>query len=107
MEEVHTQIFKALSDPTRRKIFERLTLVKEETVHAITDHAGISQPAVSKHLKVLKGAGLVRDRPDGRQTYFRVDPKGLSPLFNWAEHYGAFWLSRFNKLENLLERIDE
>lgn len=100
-------IFKALSDPTRRNIFEHLTMTQEQTVHAITDQAGISQPAVSKHLKILKRAGLVRDRPEGRQTFFSVEPHGLNPLFDWAEHYGIFWQDRFNKLENLLERMDE
>jgi len=106
MEEIHSRVFKALSDPTRRQIYERLTQVEEETVHAITHQAGISQPAVSKHLKALKGAGLVCDRPDGRQTYFRVDQKGLSPLIDWMDHYGVFWRSRFDKLENRLERMD-
>jgi DNA-binding transcriptional ArsR family regulator len=106
VEEIHSRIFKALSDPTRRQIFERLTQVEEQTVHVITDQAGISQPAVSKHLKVLKNARLVCDRPDGRQTYFRVDQKGLAPLVDWMEHYGTFWQSRFDNLENLLKRMD-
>lgn len=107
MEEVQTRVFKALSDPTRRQIFERLTQVKEETVHAITDQAGISQPAVSKHLKVLKGVGLVKDRPVGRQTFFAADPLGLSPLIDWVNLYGVFWQERFDNLEKFLERMDQ
>ena len=72
-------LFKTLADPTRRAIFERLTRDGEQTVRVLTDQAGVSQPAVSKHLGVLKAAGLVRDRPEGRQTHYRAKPKGLAP----------------------------
>ena len=99
-------LFRALGDPTRRAIFERLVREGEQTVRALTDHAGISQPAVSKHLSVLKLAGLVRDRPEGRQTYYSPEPKGLEPLVDWVKQYGAFWRDRFDRLENLLERMD-
>ena len=60
-------LFKALADPTRRALFERLCLDGEATVGALTAGAGISQPAVSKHLGILKQAGLVRDRHEGRE----------------------------------------
>ena len=99
-------LFKALGDPTRRAIFERLVSGGEQTVRALTDHAGISQPAVSKHLGVLKAAGLVRDRPEGRQTHYSAEPKGLAPLVDWLELYGAFWRDRFDRLERLLEEMD-
>jgi DNA-binding transcriptional ArsR family regulator len=99
-------LFRALGDPTRRAIFERLVREGEQTVRALTDQAGISQPAVSKHLGVLKAAGLVRDRPEGRQTHYRAEPRGLAPLVDWMQHYGAFWRDRFDKLEDLLERMD-
>ena len=99
-------LFRALGDPTRRAIFERLVREGEQTVRALTDHAGISQPAVSKHLGVLKSAGLVRDRPYGRQTHYSALPKGLAPLVNWMKHYGAFWRDRFDQLEDLLEKMD-
>ncbi len=99
-------LFKALGDPTRRAIFERLVSEGEQTVRALTDHAGISQPAVSKHLSVLKVAGLVRDRPQGRQTHYRVEPNGLQPLADWVRQYGAFWSDRLERLENLLDRMD-
>src|SRR5436305_13482565 len=97
-------LFRALGDPTRRAIFERLGCEGQQTVRALTDHVGISQPAVSKHLGVLKAAGLVRDRPEGRQTHYSAEPKGLAPLVDWMKHYGAFWRERFEKLEDLLER---
>jgi DNA-binding transcriptional ArsR family regulator len=68
----HDALFRSLSDPTRRAIFERLCREGEQTVGALTARAGVSQPAVSKHLGVLKQAGLVRDRHEGRQTHYRA-----------------------------------
>jgi DNA-binding transcriptional ArsR family regulator len=76
-------------------------------VRALTDRAGVSQPAVSKHLGVLKQAKLVRDRPEGRQTYYRADREGLAPLIDWVEHHAVFWRDRFDRLEELLEKMDE
>ncbi len=99
-------LFKALADPTRRAIFERLASGGEQTVHALTDQAGVSQPAVSKHLAVLKRAGLVRDRCEGRQTHYSAEPGALAPLAAWMRAMGAFWEGRFDRLENLLERMD-
>src|ERR1700745_3180810 len=100
-------LFKALGVPTRRALFERLVREGEQTVRALTDQAGISQPAVSKHLGVLKLAGLVHDRRDGRNTHYRADPSGLAPLIDWMDHYGAFWRNRFDRLEDLLKRMDQ
>ena len=99
-------IFRTLADPTRRALFERLCRNGEQTVGELTAGAGVSQPAVSKHLGVLKAAGLVRDRPEGRQTHYRAEPAGLAPLVDWMRHYGAFWRDRFDRLEDLLERMD-
>ena len=99
-------LFRALADPTRRAIFERLVSGGEQTVRALTDFSGVSQPAVSKHLALLKVAGLVRDRPTGRTVHYRADPQGLAPLNDWMSHYGAFWQHRFDRLEDLLERMD-
>lgn len=100
-------LFKTLADPTRRAIFERLIHHGERTVRALTDRAGVSQPAVSKHLGVLKLAGLVRDRPDGRLVHYSADPQGLAPLIDWMSLYGAFWRDRFDRLETLLNRMDQ
>lgn len=99
-------VFRALADPTRRAIFEELTRRGEQTVHALTSYAGVSQPAVSKHLTVLKRAKLVRHRREGRETHYRADPAALSPMIDWLNLYGAFWRDRFNQLEALLERMD-
>ena len=100
-------IFRTLGDPTRRAIFERLSRDGEQTVHALTDFAGVSQPAVSKHLGMLKLAGLVRDRRQGRETHYSAVPEGLVPLIDWLGFYGAFWRDRFDRLEDLLKRMDQ
>jgi len=100
-------LFTALADPTRRAIYERLSRHGEQTVRVLTDQAGVSQPAVSKHLGVLKLAGLVRDRRDGRQTHYSARPQALKPLVDWMALYGAFWRDRFDQLEDLLNRMDQ
>ena len=100
-------LFRTLADPTRRAIFERLCRKGEQTVGALTAHAGISQPAVSKHLGVLKQAGLVGDRHQGRQTHYSARVGALSPLIDWTSQMKGFWQSRFNGLEDLLNRMDQ
>ncbi len=100
-------LFKTLADPTRRAIFERLSRDGELTVRALTDQSGVSQPAVSKHLGVLKLAGLVRDRPAGRQTHYSAEPQALAPLIDWMSLYGDFWREKFDGLEDLLNRMDQ
>jgi DNA-binding transcriptional ArsR family regulator len=100
-------LFRSLSDPTRRAIFERLCRDGEQTVGAITLKAGISQPAVSKHLGVLKQAGLVRDRHAGRQTHYSADLRALSPLVDWTKQMAGFWNDRIDDLEDLLKRMDQ
>ena len=101
------ELFATLADATRRAIFERLCRDGEQTVWMLTDQAGVSQPAVSKHLSVLKLAGLVRDRREGRETHYSAQPKALAPLIEWMSLYGAFWRDRFDRLETLLNRMDQ
>lgn len=101
------ELFSTLADPTRRAIFERLSRDGEQTVRALTDRAGVSQPAVSKHLGVLKLAGLVRGRSAGRETHYSAQPQALAPLIDWMNLYGAFWRDRFDRLETLLKRMDQ
>jgi DNA-binding transcriptional ArsR family regulator len=103
----HDLIFKTLSDPTRRAIFERLCRKGEQTVRVLTDQAGVSQPAVSKHLGALKQAGLVRDRHVGRETHYSAQPGALAPLIDWTSSMVGFWQDRFDKLEDLLRRMDQ
>jgi DNA-binding transcriptional ArsR family regulator len=100
-------LFRALADPTRRAIFERLCTGAEQTVGALTVQAQVSQPAVSKHLAVLKQAGLVLDRHEGRQTHYSAQQKALSPLVDWTSQMTRSWESRFDDLDDLLTRMDQ
>jgi DNA-binding transcriptional ArsR family regulator len=100
-------LFKILADPTRRAVFERLCRDGEQTVRALTDQSGVSQPAVSKHLGILKLAGLVRDRHEGRQTHYSAQLGALAPLIDWTSQMAGFWQSRFDHLEDLLRRMDQ
>lgn len=107
MQQAQDLLFRTLADPTRRALFERLCREGEKTVGDLTARAGISQPAVSKHLGILKAAGLVRDRHQGRQTHYRADVRALAPLLNWTRQMAGFWQDHFDRLENLLKRMDQ
>jgi DNA-binding transcriptional ArsR family regulator len=107
MDQTPDLLFRTLADPTRRALFERLCREGEQTVGALTARAGISQPAVSKHLGILKQAGLVRDRPDGRQTHYSAQLTALGPLVDWTQQMARFWESRFDDLDDLLKRMDQ
>jgi DNA-binding transcriptional ArsR family regulator len=100
-------LFKSLADATRRALFERLSREGEMTVRLLTDNSGVSQPAVSKHLGVLKHAGLVRARHRGRETHYAAQPRALAPLVDWMSYYSRFWHERFDRLEDLLKRMDQ
>ncbi|HEX4303343.1 MAG TPA: metalloregulator ArsR/SmtB family transcription factor [Rhizomicrobium sp.] len=100
-------LFRTLSDPTRRALFERLCREGDQTVGALTAQAGVSQPAVSKHLGLLKRAGLVYDRHEGRQTHYSAQLGALAPLIDWTSRMHGFWQSRFDGLEDLLKRMDQ
>jgi len=103
---VENKVFHALADPSRRAIFESLTR-GEAAVNALTERFDISQPAVSQHLATLKKAGLVNARREGRCVYYRVRPRGMKPLIDWIAHYRAFWTEHAERLERLLEKMDE
>jgi DNA-binding transcriptional ArsR family regulator len=107
MPNVHDALFRSLADPTRRAIFERLCREGEQTVAALTARAKVSQPAVSKHLRILKQAKLVRDRHEGRQTHYSAQLGALAPLLDWTSQMAGFWQSRFDQLENLLKGMDQ
>lgn len=100
-------LFRTLADPTRRGLFERLCRDGQQTVAALTEKAGVSQPAVSKHLGVLKRAGLVRDRQEGRQTHYSARIRALRPLVDWTSEMASFWDKKIDLLEDLLKRMDQ
>ena len=99
-------VMRALADPTRRAVFERISRSEEITVVELTRGSGVTQGAISQHLKSLKSAGLVIERPEGRNVYYRAQPDGLAPLVEWIGDYGTFWRERFASLRALLKEID-
>ena len=99
-------VMRTLADPTRRAVFERIVGSDEITVVELTRGSGVTQGAISQHLKSLKQAGLVAERPEGRKVYYRAQPDGLAPLVDWISHYGIFWRERFADLRSLLKEID-
>jgi DNA-binding transcriptional ArsR family regulator len=99
-------VMRALADPTRLAVFERVAHASEITVVELTRGSGVTQGAISQHLKSLKQAGLVAERPAGRNVYYRARPEGFAPLVDWMSHYGAFWRERFADLRTLLKEID-
>src|SRR6266851_1836540 len=101
-----SNVMRALADPTRRAVFERIVGAAEVTVVELTRGSGVTQGAISQHLKSLKLAGLVAERPAGRNVYYRAQPEGLAPLVDWMSHYGVFWRERFANLRTLLKEID-
>ncbi|AZO30593.1 metalloregulator ArsR/SmtB family transcription factor [Mesorhizobium sp. M1B.F.Ca.ET.045.04.1.1] len=103
---IETEIFRALADPTRRAVYERLA-AGEMTVSELRAGTSVSQPAVSQHLAVLRGAGLVAERRAGRNAYYRAEPQGLDPLLGWIERYRAFWPERIEKLKTVLKEMDQ
>src|SRR2546429_8329562 len=103
----HAILSRSWADRPGGAIFERLCRDGGQTVGALPAGAGVSQPAVSKHLAVLKQAGLVRDRHEGRQTHYSAQLGALAPLIDWSSQMAGFWQSRFDRLEDLLTRMDQ
>jgi len=99
-------VMRTLADPTRRAVFERIVRSDEITVVELTRGSGVKQGAISQHLKSLKQAGLVAERPEGRKVFYRAQPEGLAPLVDWMSHYGVFWRERFTNLRTILKEID-
>ncbi|MFP5076227.1 ArsR/SmtB family transcription factor [Rhizobium sp. YIM 134829] len=104
--ETITGVMRALADPTRRQLFERIAAAEEVTVIELTRTSHVTQGAVSQHLKTLKQAGLVRERPEGRNVYYRVNPDGLKPLADWMSHYRMVWRDNIAALKRILKDID-
>jgi DNA-binding transcriptional ArsR family regulator len=99
-------VMRTLADPTRRAVFERIVNSDEVTVGELTRGSGVTQSAISQHLRALKQAGLIVDRAQGRNVHYRAEPKGLAPLVDWMSLYGVFWRERFANLRELLKEID-
>jgi DNA-binding transcriptional ArsR family regulator len=107
IEAVVSTVLRTLADPTRRAVFERVAKSDEITVGELTRGSGVTQGAISQHLKSLKQAGLVAERPEGRNVYYRARPEGLVPLRDWLSFYERFWTDRLDVLAGLLRQEDE
>jgi len=99
-------LFRALADPTRRAIFERLA-TGPSNASGLREGFGISQPAMSQHLGVLVGAGLVRQEREGRFVNYEVDPAGIGRIGTWLGRYQAYWPSRMADLGDVLKEMDQ
>jgi DNA-binding transcriptional ArsR family regulator len=98
--------FNALSDPARRQILELLR-ESERSVNELVQRLDLSQPGVSKHLRVLREAGLVRVRPDGRRRWYGLRAEPLAELDEWLAPYREYWGGRLDALEQHLDRQED
>ena len=101
-----SDIFRALADPTRRAMLDRLTAGGRNATE-LRDGLGVSQPAVSQHIAVLRGAGLITEQRDGRHVRYSIEPDGMAPLFDWLARYRAFWPEKIERLKTLLKEMDQ
>jgi DNA-binding transcriptional ArsR family regulator len=98
--------FEALAEPNRRRILDLLR-VAERPVGELVDQLSVSQPAVSKHLRVLREAGLVEARSDAQRRIYRVRTEPLRAIDEWLQPYRALWSSRLDELERHLDAMPE
>ncbi|GLX70590.1 ArsR/SmtB family transcription factor [Paenibacillus glycanilyticus] len=100
-------VFDAIADPTRRKLIHLLSESKELPLHELTTKFSMGRTAVSKHLTILKEAGLVLDRKVGRETLFRLNATPLREIQDWVAFYSKFWTMNMLRLNHLFEEEDK
>ncbi|MEK5232096.1 metalloregulator ArsR/SmtB family transcription factor [Lysinibacillus sp. FSL K6-0232] len=96
-------VYVAIADPTRRQLLRLLAEAEELPLHELTAHFQMGRTAVSKHLAILKDAGLVLARKDGRETKYRLHAAPLQEVQDWVAFYESFWKQRMGQLQRLLE----
>lgn len=96
-------VFAALADPTRRRLLELLA-AGERSAGELAGEFAISRPGVSRHLRVLREAGLVRERGDGRRRLYSVDPAPLAEVDDWLDRWRGFWAQRLDALDTEIRR---
>lgn len=96
-------VYSAIADPTRRELIAMLAEADELPLHHITPHFEMGRTAVSKHLNILREAGLVQERKLGRETLYRLTPEPLQEVQQWISHYEMFWTARIDQLKAFLE----
>jgi DNA-binding transcriptional ArsR family regulator len=99
-----TDAFNAVAEPRRRQILDVLT-GGELAVNDVVHRLGLSQPQVSKHLRVLREVGAVDVREDGRQRFYRLNGEALKPIHDWIARYEETWSERFDRLDSVLEEL--
>jgi DNA-binding transcriptional ArsR family regulator len=97
-------LYGAIADPTRREILDLLRS-GERSAGEIAERFPVSRPAISRHLRVLREAGLVRERREAQSRIYRLDPKPLRELDRWLEHYRVFWTARLQALKHHVESL--
>jgi DNA-binding transcriptional ArsR family regulator len=98
--------YEALAEPTRRRILD-LLLAQPRTVNELTDMLGMSQPGISKHLRVLREVGLVQVRQDAQRRWYELKPEPLAEIDAWLGQYRHLWEQRFDRLELYLKDLQE
>ena len=101
-----TDAFNAVAEPRRRQILDVLA-AGERPVNDLVALLSISQPQVSKHLKVLREVGLVQVRQEGRERLYRLDGRSLKPIHDWVSNYERMWSERFDALDEVLEELQK
>jgi DNA-binding transcriptional ArsR family regulator len=101
-----SDVFNAIAEAHRREILDAL-MAGEKAVGAIVDDLSMSQPQVSKHLRVLSEVGLVRCRADGRCRLYRAEPARLRPLHDWLSKYEQAWNDRLDRIDDLLQELQQ
>ena len=99
-------VFNAIGEAHRRDILDTL-IAGEKAVGTIVNDLSLSQPQVSKHLRVLSEVGLVRSRPEGRRRLYRLEPANLQPLHEWLAKYEQAWNDRLDRMDDYLKELQE
>jgi DNA-binding transcriptional ArsR family regulator len=99
-----TDVFNAIAEPRRRELLDELA-DGERSVNELVASLGLTQPLVSKHLRVLRQVGAVRVRDDGRRRLYSVDANALRPIHDWVSNYERMWSERFNALDTVLDEL--
>ena len=99
-----TDAFNAVAEPRRRDILDLLA-GGERSVNDLVDRLDLSQPLVSKHLRVLREVGLVEVRDEGRERIYRLESRSLKPIHDWVKNYERMWSERFDALDDVLEEL--
>ena len=101
-----TDTFNAVAESRRRQILDILA-AGERPVNDLVRLLGLSQPQVSKHLRVLREVGAVDVREEGRQRLYRLNALALKPIHDWVKNYERSWSERFDRLDDVLEELEE